>query len=133
AISLPAEELHDVGDLAAGDMPSLVAEAALVVLAAARRPHVAGIDELDFPLAPLLLAVGDAHVSADAGVVEHLLRQGDDTFEPVVFDNPLADIALARARAAGEKRGTAEDDGEARAVLVLRRAHGFELVDHMLQ
>ena len=98
------------------------------------RPDVARIEELDLALAPLLLAVGDdPDVGADAGVVEHLLRQGDDGLEPVVLDDPLADVALARARAAGEERRAAEDDGQARAVLVLRRAHGLELVDHVLQ
>ena len=65
------------------------------------------------PLRALLLAVGDdPDVSADAGVVEHLLRQGDDGFEPVVLDDPLADFALAAARAAGEQRRAGEDDGQ---------------------
>ena len=88
--------------------------AALVAQAAAHRDQdFAGVDELDFALAALLLPVGDnPDVGADAGVVEHLFRQGDDGFEPVVFDDPLADVALAAARAAGEERRAVEDDGQ---------------------
>src|SRR3972149_2979180 len=125
AVALPAVEPHDLGDLTSSDVPTLVAEAALALFAATRRPHLARVEELALALAPLLLAVGDdPDVGADAGVVEHLLRQGDDGFEPVVLDDPLADVALARARAAGEERRAAEDDGETRAVFVLRRANG---------
>jgi hypothetical protein len=115
-------------------VPPLVAETALVVLAATRRPYVARIEELDLALSPLLLAVGDnPDVGADASVIEHLLRESDDALEPVVLDDPLADVALTRARTAGKERRAAEDDRETRAVLVLRRAHGLRLVDHVLQ
>ena len=42
------------------------------------------------------LAVGQhPDIGGDAGVVEHVQRQGDDGFEPVVLDDPAADIALA--------------------------------------
>ena len=68
-----------------------------------------------------LRLVTDPDVGADTGVVEHLLWQGDDGLEPVVLDDPLADVALARARAAGKEGRAAEDDGEPRAVLVFRR------------
>ena len=134
AVDLPAVDLHDLGDLSAGEVAALVAEAALVGFAAASGPHIARIKKLDLALAPLLLAVGDdPDVGADTGVVEHLLGQGDDALDPVVLDDPLADVALARARAAGKEGRAAEDDGEPRAVLVFRRPHGFSLVPHVLQ
>ena len=50
-----------------------------------------------------------------------------------VLDDPLADVALARACASGEKRRAAEDDGEPRAVFVLRWPHGFSFIPHVLQ
>ena len=43
-------------------------------------------------------------VGRDAGVVEHVERQGDDRLEPVVLDDPAADVALALAGVAGEQR-----------------------------
>ena len=95
-------------------MAALVAEAALAFFATTRRPDVARIKELDLALAPLFFAVGDdPDVGADAGVIKHLLGQGDDGLQPVVFDDPLAEITLARAGAAGEERRSAEDDRQA--------------------
>jgi hypothetical protein len=71
------------------------------------------------PLRCFGLAVGDhPDEGADAGVVEHLLGQGDDGFELVALDDPAADLALAAAGAAGEQRRAVEDDGGARAGLV---------------
>jgi hypothetical protein len=87
--------LHDLGDLVAPvllltDLTALVAEAA-----AHRNVEGTGVEELDLALAAFLLAVGDdPDVGADAGVVEHLLRQGDDGLQPVVLDDPLTDVAL---------------------------------------
>ena len=82
------------------------------------------------PSAPLLLAVGQhPDVGGDAGVVEELLRQGDDGFQPVVLQNPAADFALAAAGIAGEERRAVHDDGHAAAALV-RRLHPAE---HVLQ
>ena len=48
-------------------------------------------------------------------------------------DDPLADVALARTRAAGKEGRAAEDDGESGAVFVLRRPHGFPFVPHVLK
>ena len=70
-------------------------------------PVLAGVDQLD--LAPALgrLAVGhDPEVGGDPGVVEELVGQGDDGFEPVVLDDPAADLGLARASSAGEERAS---------------------------
>src|SRR5207245_7878552 len=72
-------------------------------------------------------------IGTNAGVVEHLLRQGNNGLEPVLLDDPLANVALARTRAAGEQRGAAEDDRQTGTVLVLRRTHGLELADHELE
>src|SRR5256885_1910196 len=78
-VNLSAVELDDLADLAGRDVPTLVAEATLGVLATARGPHVASVEQLDLALAPLLLAVrDDPHIGSDPRVVEHLLRQGDD-------------------------------------------------------
>src|SRR5579884_757279 len=109
-----AIEADNLVNLCGGEMPALVAQAALGFLTPAWRPDIASVDELNLPFAPFLLTVGDnPDVGADAGVVKHLLRQGNDRLEPVVLDDPFPDIALARARAPGEQRGAAEDDGQA--------------------
>src|SRR5207244_7800680 len=94
----------------------------------------AGVEELDLALTVLLLTVGDdPDVGADAGVVKHLLRQGDDSLKPIVLDDPLADVALTWPSAASEEWRAAEDNGQTRAVLVLVRQYRLELADHVLQ
>ena len=75
------------------------------------------------PLRCVGLAVADdPDVGADAGVVEHVGRQADDGLDQVVLQHVAADLALARARAAGEQRRAVEHDAEA-AAAVLGRAH----------
>ena len=37
----------------------------------------------------------DPEVGGDPGVVEHLLREGDDGFKPIGFDDPASDLRLA--------------------------------------
>src|SRR5690606_5402610 len=107
-------------------VPALVAKAALALLTAARSPDFTSIQELNLSFAALFLAVGDnPDVCADAGVVEHLLGQSDDRFQPIVLDEPLSNVALARAGASREHRRSAEDNGEAGSVLVLSRAYGL--------
>ena len=65
------------------------------------------VDKLHLASAVRRLAVAEhPDVGGDAGVVEHVERQGDDGFQPVVLDNPAANVALALARVAGEE-GTA--------------------------
>jgi hypothetical protein len=62
------------------------------------------------------LAVGQhPDVGGDAGVVEEVERQRDDGFEPVVLDEPAADVALALAGVAGEQRRTVVHLGDAAA------------------
>ena len=64
----------------------------------------------------LRLAVGEhPDVGGDAGVVEHVERQGDDRLQPVVLDDPAADVALALAGVAGEQRAAVVNLGDAAA------------------
>ena len=83
--------------------------------------HCGGVDELHLALAVLGLAVGEhPDVGGDAGVVEHVQRQGDDGLQPVVLDDPAADVALALAGVAGEERRAVVDLGDAAAELACR-------------
>ena len=104
-----AVKLHDLGDVVdariIGRAVVRLAELAALVPQAAPHGHVelASVQKLDLALALSFLPVrDDPDVGPDAGVVEHLLGQGDDGFEPVVLDDPLADVAFAGAGAAGE-------------------------------
>ncbi|KAF0137543.1 MAG: hypothetical protein FD152_401 [Xanthobacteraceae bacterium] len=53
-------------------------------------------------------------IGGDAGVVEHVERQGDDGFQPVVLDDPAPHIAFALTRIAGEQRRAVVHLGDAR-------------------
>src|SRR5260370_14770125 len=134
AVREPTVKPYPFGNLGACHVTSLVAEAAFIVFTAARSPNLPRITKLDFAPSPFFLAVGDdPDVGANAGVVKHLLRQGDNCFEPVVFDDPPANVALARARAAREKGRATKDNCKPRSVLMFRRAHRLKLADHLLQ
>ena len=90
-----------------------------------------GVDQLDLALARLGLAVGQhPHVGGDAGVVEHVEGQGDDRLQPVVLDDPAADVALALAGVAGEEGASVVHLGDAAAewgaLLHLRQLVGEE-------
>ena len=103
----------------------------LAEVLAERLEPLRGVDELHLALAVLGLAVGEhPDVGGDAGVVEHVERQRDDGFEPVVLDEPAADVALALAGIAGEQRRAVVDLGDAaaerRVVVHLRRHVGEE-------
>src|SRR5690606_40100541 len=69
--------------------------------------------------APLLLPPFPTRRSSDlgayAGVVKHLLGQGDNGFQPVVLDDPAADFAFTAARATGKERRAIKDYANARA------------------
>src|SRR6218665_2522491 len=93
-----------------------IADAAALVTQALfhRHPVVAGVDELHLALAVRLLAVGQRpDVSTDAGVVEKLLGERDDGLEPIVLDDPAADLRFAPASIPGEQRRAVEDDADA--------------------
>ena len=88
----------------------------LAQVLAQRLEPLGRVDQLHPALAVRRLAVGDdPDVGGDAGVVEHVQRQCDDGFEPVVLDDPAADIALALAGVAGEQRAAVVDLGDAAA------------------
>lgn len=64
-----------------------------------------GIDQLHPAPAVLWLAIGyNPDVGGNAGVVEHIQRQGDDGLQPIVLNYPAADIALSLACIAGKER-----------------------------
>jgi len=87
-----------------------------------------GIDELHLVLAGGGLAVAeDPEVGADAGVVEHVVRQAHDGLQQIVFQHVAADFAFATARAAGEQRLAIEHDAKA-AATVFGWAHLAEQV-----
>ena len=120
------EGAADALDVLGRELAVLLAE----VLAQRLEP-LAGVDELHLALAVLGLPVGQhPDVGGDAGVVEEVERQGDDGLEPVVLDEPAADVALALARVAGEQRPAVVDLGDAaaerRVAVHLRRHVGEE-------
>src|SRR5262245_55421968 len=66
------------------------------------------------------------NVSGDACVVKHVERQGHDGFEPVVFDDPSADVALTLAGVTSEERRAVVNFGYAaaeRRVVIHLRGH----------
>ena len=78
------------------------------------RYHWRRVYQLHFALAVRRLAVAqDPDVGGDAGVVEHVERQGDDRLQPVVLDDPAADVALALPGVACEERAAVVDLGDA--------------------
>jgi len=84
----------DLGDMVGvalvrvADAVAFVAETLLHL-----HPEVAGVNELNLPFALPLLAVREhPDIGGNAGVVEELVRQRDDRFKPVVFDDPAADF-----------------------------------------
>ena len=55
----------------------------------------------------LCLAIAEhPDVGGDAGIVEHIEGQSDDGLQPVVFDSPAADVALALPGVTGEQGTT---------------------------
>ena len=105
------EGVADALDVLGGEFAVLLAH----VLAQRAKP-LGGVDELHLAAAVLGLPVGEhPDVGGDAGVVEHVERQGDDGLQPVVLDDPAADVALALAGVAGEERRAVVDLGDAAA------------------
>jgi hypothetical protein len=62
-----------------------------------------------------LTAAQHPDIGRDAGIVEHLERQGHDGFQPIVLDNPAPHIAFAAAGIAGEQRRAVVNLGDAAA------------------
>ena len=83
---------------------------------AQRLEPLGGVDELHLAPAVRRLAVAEhPDIGRDAGVVEHVERQGDDGLQPVVLDDPAADVALALSGVAGEERTAVVHLGDAAA------------------
>src|SRR5262245_38479383 len=77
-------------------------------------------------------AIGDdPDVGSNAGVVKHLLRQSDDSFEPIIFDNPFANLTFPAACPTGEKGRAVKDDSSWRAASLLIELVKF--ANHVLQ
>ena len=105
-----------------GDEHAFVAEIALHGIEELR-----AVNQLDFAPPSLQLAVRqDPDVGGDAGVEEEFVRQRDDALQPVVFDNPFSDVALAASGIAREHRRAAQDDSDAAAT-------ALHLGQHVLQ
>ena len=78
--------------------------------------------------------VDEPDIGEDAGVVEKLVGQRHDAVEPVVLDDPAADVGRPRSGVAGEQRRAVEDDGDLRAGPVLvPLLVGVHLGDHVLK
>ena len=85
------ERLDDALDIGVREFAVLLAKVLAQRLEPRRR-----VDQLHAAAAVARLAVGQhPDIGGDAGVVEHVQRQRDDGFQPVVLDNPAPDIALA--------------------------------------
>ena len=103
------EGVADAPDILFGELAVLLPQ----VLAQRLEPGD-GVDGLHLAAPVLGLAVGeDPDVRGDAGVVEDVEGQSHDGFQPVVLDDPAADVALALA-------GIAREEG--RAVVDFRDA-----------
>ena len=103
--------LADALDVVFAEFAILLAE-----ILAQRAMPAGGVDQLHHAAAMRGFAVGQhPHVGSDAGVVEQVEGQGDDGFEPVVLDDPAADVALALAGVAGEQRTAVVYFGDAAA------------------
>ena len=115
----------DVCDVFLGQLAVLLAE----VLPERLEP-LCGIDQLHLASALRRLAVAQhPHVGGDARVVEQVERQGHDRLQPVVLENPAADVALALAGVAGEQRRAVVHLGYAAA----QRGSLFHLRQHARQ
>ena len=94
------EGVADAGDVLVGQFAILLAQ-----VFAQRLESLRGVDELHLAFSMRRLAIAEhPDISGDAGVVEHIERQGNDGLQPVALDDPAADVALALAGVAGEER-----------------------------
>jgi hypothetical protein len=72
-----------------------------------------GVDELHLAAPVRGLAIREhPDVGGDAGVVKKIQRKSDDGFDPVILDEPAADVALALTGIACEERGAVMDLGD---------------------
>ena len=108
AVPVVAVDAGQVIDLLVGDLVTLVVEALLHLPEEAR-----AVDEL-YPAAPLrrLAVRHEPDIGKDAGVVEKLVGQRHDGVEPVVLDDPAADVGRPRTGVAGKEWRAVENDGD---------------------
>ena len=120
-LCLAEVEVDDALEVCVREFTVLLAE-----IAAQRLEPLRCVDQLHLATPRFGLLVGQhPDVGGDAGVVEDVQRQGDDGFEPVVFQYPTADIALSLPRIACE---------QCRAVVYQRNAAAKRrVVLHLLQ
>jgi hypothetical protein len=83
------------------------------------------------PLRALALRLLSTQIGRNAGIVEDVERQSDDRLQPVVLDDPAADITLARSGFAREQGRSVMDVGDPRAER--RILHLGQLVDQEQQ
>ena len=120
-----AVDAREVVDLLGRQLVPLVAEAL-----AHLHEEQAPVDELHLPFAVRLLPVREhPDVGRDARVVEKLVGECDDGLQPVVLDNPPADVALPAAGITREQGRSVEHDREAAAAFL----GGLHLRKHVLQ
>ena len=82
------------------------------------------------PFPPRRFAVGEhPDVGGNAGVVKELFRQRDQRFEPVVLQNPAADLALAAAGIARKQRRAVHDNRDSRTAFIDR----LHVREHVLE
>src|SRR5690606_182114 len=85
------EGVDDALGVGLGEFAVLLAQ-----VLAQRLVPAGGVDQLHLALALRRLTIGKhPDIRGDAGVVEHVERQGDDGFQPVVLDDPSAGVAFA--------------------------------------
>ena len=105
-----------------GDENALGAE-----ISSHRIEETRAVYQLDFASSSLQLAIRqDPDIGGDTGVEEEFVGQRDDALQPVVFDNPFPDVALAAAGIAGEHRGAVQDDSHPAAAALHFGEHVLE-------
>src|SRR6266508_5682046 len=120
-VAIDTRDLADVvafTRVAVADLVALVAKALLHW-----NPEVACVDQLNLSATRFAFSIRqNPEISRDASVVEKLVWQSYDGFQPVVLDNPAPDFRFAAVGVAREKRGAVEDNANAAAAF-LRLAH----------
>src|SRR5271165_3413031 len=103
--------------------PAAGTVADLVSLVSKTLPHfdveLASIDELNHSFSLRFFAIAEnPKVSGDPRVVEKLFRQGHNRFQPIVGNDPFADLRFTTTGVAREKRRTIKDYADTAPALV---------------
>src|ERR1043166_5862355 len=82
----------------------------------------------------LFLPISDnPNVSCDAGVIEHSFRKRYNALEPIVLNDPFADVAFTASSPSREKGRPIEDDRKPRSMFTFLRFYRFKLAYHVLK